>query len=178
MDFSAIFYQDWAGVVRTAIVGIVAYAALVLTLRISGNRTLAKLNAFDLVVTVAMGSVLATILLSEDVALAEGITAFLVLIILQWVVAWLSVRFSGFAKLIRSEPTLLFRNGEMLRGAMRRARVTKAEMETVIRTHGRPNFAGIASIILEADGSFSIVDKEKESKREQRQRENERNSPA
>jgi uncharacterized membrane protein YcaP (DUF421 family) len=41
-------------------------------LRVSGKRTLAKMNAFDLVVTVALGSTLATILLSADVSLAEG----------------------------------------------------------------------------------------------------------
>ena len=72
MDLSGMFFQGWTGVVRTVIVGVLAYAGLVLVLRISGKRTLAKLNAFDLVVTVALGSILASILLQESVALAEG----------------------------------------------------------------------------------------------------------
>ena len=50
------------------------YVALIALLRISGKRTLAKLNALDLVVTVALGSTLATVLLSSTVALVEGIT--------------------------------------------------------------------------------------------------------
>ena len=50
----------------------IAYAALVLFLRISGKRTLAKLNAFDLVVTVALGSTLSAIILQESIALAKG----------------------------------------------------------------------------------------------------------
>lgn len=76
MDFSRIWFQDWSGLLRTVVVGILAYVALISILRVSGKRTLSKMNAFDLVVTVALGSTLATILLSEDVALAEGLVAF------------------------------------------------------------------------------------------------------
>ena len=164
MDWSEMFFQSWSGIVRTIIVGSLAYAFLVLSLRISGKRTLAKLNAFDLVVTVALGSTLATILLSEDVALAEGATALVLLVVLQYVVAFLSVRAQGFAKAVRSEPTLLLRDGEMLPDAMRRSRVTKAELETVIRTEGQRGLDGIAAVILESDGSFSVVDGEKKGK--------------
>lgn len=157
MDWSEMFYQDWQGIVRTLIVGVLAYATLVGTLRVSGNRTLSKLNAFDLVVTVALGSVLASILLSEGVALAEGVVAFLVLIGLQWLVAELSVRSRGFAKLVRSEPRLLFRDGHKLRGAMKAARVTDDEIDTVMRTSGYTDPSAVSSIILESDGSFSVV---------------------
>ena len=158
MNWAEMFFQSWSGIVRTLIVGTLAYAFLVVTLRLSGNRTLAKLNAFDLVVTVAFGSLLASILLSEDVALAEGATALLLLVALQYAVAFFSVRSKGFAKVVRSEPTLLMRDGEMLPQAMRHARVTKAELETVVRTEGQRGLDGIAAVILESDGSFSVID--------------------
>lgn len=63
--------------------GVLAYVALVVLLRVSGKRTLSKMNAFDLVVTVALGSTLATVLMAKDVALAEGVFAFALLIGLQ-----------------------------------------------------------------------------------------------
>ncbi len=65
-------FDGWVGIFRVAAAGTVAYLTLVLLLRISGKRTLSKMNAFDLVVTVALGSTLATVLLSSSVALAEG----------------------------------------------------------------------------------------------------------
>ena len=151
------FYQGWQGIARTLVVGALAYAGLVLMLRVSGNRTLSKLNAFDLVVTVALGSVLASILLSEGVALAEGLVAFFLLIALQWAVAELSIRSGGFARLVRSEPRLLFRDGEKLRGAMNAARVTDSEIDTVMRTSGYTDPTAVSAIILESDGSFSVV---------------------
>lgn len=58
MDLQAMLFQNWAGIVRTVMVGSLAYFTLVCFLRISGKRTLAKLNAFDFVVTVALGSTL------------------------------------------------------------------------------------------------------------------------
>ena len=73
-------FDTWFGLVRIVVVGTAAYAALVLILRVSGKRTLAKLNAFDLVVTVALGSTLATVLLSKSVALAEGLLGFALLV--------------------------------------------------------------------------------------------------
>ncbi len=45
--------------------GVGAYLAIILILRVSGKRTLAKMNAFDFIVTVALGSILATTLTSR-----------------------------------------------------------------------------------------------------------------
>jgi uncharacterized membrane protein YcaP (DUF421 family) len=160
VNWTEMFFQSWSGIVRTVIVGTLAYTFLVFSLRVSGKRTLAKLNAFDLVITVAFGSTLASILLSEDIALAEGATALLLLVLLQYVVAFLSVRSRAFARAVRSEPTLLLRDGEMLPEAMRKARVTRAELETVIRTEGQRGLSDIAAVVLESDGSFSVIDGE------------------
>ncbi len=157
MDWTSMFYQGWPGIVRTIIVGTLAYSILVLSLRVSGKRTLSKLNAFDLIVTVALGSTLASILLSESVALAEGMTALLLLILLQFVVTFISVRSHRFARIVRSEPTLLLRDGALCSEAMRRARVTEEELETVIHTNGMRRFAEASAVILESDGSFAVI---------------------
>ncbi|MFP1630793.1 DUF421 domain-containing protein [Zhengella sp. ZM62] len=157
MAWADMFFQSWSGIVRTIVVGTLAYLFLVVSLRVSGKRTLAKLNAFDLVVTVAIGSTLATVLLSEKVALAEGVTALLLLIALQYLVTALSVRSRAFARAVRSEPSLLLRHGEPVPGALRKARVTKEELETVVRRAGQQDLAGVAAVILETDGSFSVI---------------------
>ncbi|KFC49981.1 membrane protein, partial [Halomonas sp. SUBG004] len=80
------FFSSWESLGRTLIVGVLAYAVLIVFLRLSGNRTLSKMNAFDLIVTVALGSTLATVLLSKDVALAEGALALGLLISLQFII--------------------------------------------------------------------------------------------
>ena len=149
-------FDSWAGLGRVVLVGTLAYAALVLLLRISGKRTLTKLNAFDLVVTVALGSTLATVLLSKSVALAEGVLALALLIFLQYVIAWLSVRSSRFQAMIKAEPTLLLHRGRFLDGAMRAQRITREEILAAARASGAADLGELAAVGLEADGSIRI----------------------
>ena len=72
-------FDTWQDLLRVAVTAALAYAAIVLILRMTGKRTLAKFNIFDFAVTVAFGSVLATVLLNPDVTVAEGALAFLML---------------------------------------------------------------------------------------------------
>ena len=115
-----IWFDSWNSVGRIAVTAVMAYAALLFFLRLSGKRTLSKLNAFDLVVTVALGSSLATVILSKDVPLVDGLLALASLIGLQYVVAWLGVRLPAFYRLVKNEPTLLFYEGTFLDVALRR----------------------------------------------------------
>ena len=127
------FFDGWQGLLRTLVVGVLAYAALVVFLRLSGKRTLSKMNAFDLVVTVALGSTLATVVLSKDVALAEGLLALALLIALQWVVAWGSQRSKRISGLVKSEPQILYHRGQMIEAALKRERVTPEEIAAAAR---------------------------------------------
>lgn len=151
------FFDGWDDIQRVLIVGACAYIGLVALLRITGKRTLSKMNAFDLVVTVALGSTLATILLSQDVALAEGLTAFALLIFLQYAVAWASARSALIRSAVKAEPTLLACNGALLHAALKRERVAPEEVLAAIRASGHGELHSIAAVVLETDGAFSVI---------------------
>jgi uncharacterized membrane protein YcaP (DUF421 family) len=153
------FFDNLSDLYRILMVGPVAYAALVLTLRISGKRTLSKLNAFDLVVTVALGSTLATILLSKDVTLAEGILALTLLVLLQYVIAWLSVRSEGVQNFIKAEPTLLLHDGIFLKKQMKQQRITREEVLAAVRASGAASHDAVRAVVLETDGTISVIQK-------------------
>ncbi|KPL79583.1 DUF421 domain-containing protein [Herpetosiphon geysericola] len=152
-----VIFDGWAGIGRTIVAGILGYLALVVFLRVSGKRTLSKMNAFDLVVTVALGSTLATIVLSHDVSLAEGTAAYAVLIAMQFVIAWLSVRFPAISRLVKSEPQLLVYQGRLLEDAMHRERVVEAEVLSALRQQGIASLAAGTAVVLETDGSFTVI---------------------
>jgi len=151
------FFDSWDGLARVLIVGTAAYVALIVLVRISGKRTLAKLNAFDLVVTVALGSTLSSILLSSSVALAEGLLGLALLIGLQAAVAWTSVRSQHIRRLVRSEPTLVVYRGELLPDALRRERVTDSDVRQALRQQGKTSVEQVGAMVLEPDGSLSVV---------------------
>jgi len=153
------FFDDWSGIIRILIVGVLAYAALIIFLRVSGKRTLSKWNAFDFVVTIALGSTLASVVVSKDVVLIEGVIAFALLIGLQFVITRLSVRFDSIKNVVKAEPTLLFDKGEFLNEAMRRQRVTESEIRAAIRSEGFAAIEDAEAVVLETDGTFSVVKK-------------------
>lgn len=152
------FFDDWQTLARTLLVGLMAYVGVVVLLRLSGRRTLSKMNAFDLIVTVALGSTLATILLNRDVALAEGMLAFALLIGLQFAVTWTSVRVKWIRRLVTGEPALLFYRGKFLARALQSARVTEDEIRASIRASGLLALSDVEAVVLETDGSFSVVE--------------------
>ena len=151
------WFESWQSVGRVVLTGVLAYAALIFFLRLSGKRTLSKLNAFDLVVTVALGSTLATVILSKDTALIDGLLALALLIGLQYAVAWLSVRATAFRRLVKNEPTLLFYDGAFLDVAMRRARITRDEILAAVRGQGVEGMVDLRAVVLETDGGLSVV---------------------
>ncbi|MCL4302166.1 MAG: DUF421 domain-containing protein [Anaerolineae bacterium] len=151
------FFNNWAGLGRVALISILAYMALILLLRVSGKRTLSKMNAFDLVVTVALGSTLATIILSKDVALAEGVLALGLLILLQFIITWLSVRSATISHLVKAEPALLYHHGEFLWKAMKAERVTEDEVRAAVRAQGIAAMEKVMAVVLETDASFTVI---------------------
>ena len=152
-----IFFDSWASLGRVILVGALAYGGLVLMLRVSGKRTLGKMNAFDLVVTVALGSTLATVLLNRSVPLAEGLAAFALLIGLQFVITWLSVRSDAVRDAVKSQPTVLVNRGRPLSDALKRQRVTMDEVQAALRQSGQADLDDRTSVVLETDGSISVM---------------------
>ncbi len=152
-----VFFNGWNGALRTFMIGVLAYVMLIFFLRLSGKRTLSKMNAFDFVVTVALGSTLATILLSRDVSLLQGGVALALLIGLQFAVTWSSVRMPWVRKMVTGEPSLLLLHGELLPDSMRRCRITDDDVRSAIRAAGLAGFSAAEAVVLETDASFSVM---------------------
>lgn len=150
-------FENFDRLIRIALMGVLAYSALVLLLRVTGKRTLSKMNAFDLVVTVALGSTLASVILSKDITLADGVTALTVLVGLQYVIAWLAARFKIVNNLIKSEPTLVVYQGEYLYEAIKKQRLTPEEVRAAVRGQGIATVANVDSVILETEGSLTVI---------------------
>lgn len=151
------FFESGSALLHTLVVGSLAYVALILLLRFSGKRTLSKWNAFDLVVTVAFGSTLATALLSKDTTLVQGVLAFGLLVGLQWSITWLSVRSVTVERWVKAQPRLLLFRGQLQQEALQQERVTESELRAALRAQGITAFEDVEGIVLETDGSFSVL---------------------
>jgi uncharacterized membrane protein YcaP (DUF421 family) len=129
----------------------------VAALRIVGERALAKMSAYDLVVTVALGSVLASIPLQPSITLADGLAAILTLLALQYAISWTIKRSSSAKKLVKGRPVLVLYDGRMLEDRMLAISVTDDEVRAAARSHGMGSLDECLAIVLENDGNWSVV---------------------
>jgi uncharacterized membrane protein YcaP (DUF421 family) len=153
-----LFFSDWNRLVSICITTFTAFITLFLFLRIGGKRTLAKLNAFDFVVTVALGSVLAYMMLGL-VPYVEGALVLLLIIGMQYVFAWMSRINKKMEELINSVPTLLYYDGHFIEQAMRAEALTKEEIFATVRSTGIEYFEEIRAVVMELNGQISIIKK-------------------
>lgn len=142
---------------RVLVVGTVGYVGLAALLRASGKRTLAEMSSFDFVITVAVGASFGRVLTARTVSLAEALTAFVLLIALQRLVSNLQVRSPWFRTVATADPTLLYHRGEYQATALRRVRLTEADLDAAVRQDGAGSLAGIAAIVMEPTGRLSII---------------------
>lgn len=151
------FWNGWSSIAHTVISGIAGYIFLVILLRLSGKRTLSKFNAFDFVVTIAFGSILASMLLNTSVSIAQGLLAIFMLIMMQYLLTWFAARSERFTHLIKSQPTLLLYKGQFIKEIMRRERFIEDEIRAAVREAGHGNLDDIYAVVLETDGSLSVL---------------------
>lgn len=153
----SMIFSDLSEILRIVLIGLAAYVYLIVLLRLTGKRTLSKLNAFDFVITVALGSTVATILLSADVSLAEGMAALALLVLAQFALTWVSVRSPFFRMLIRARPVLLFYEGEFLEEQMKSSRISRGEVLEALRDQGAGRLDEVGAVVLETTGTLSVI---------------------
>jgi uncharacterized membrane protein YcaP (DUF421 family) len=158
MDDVVFFWNGWQPLLRVVVVGSLTYVSIVAILRLSGKRTLASMNAFDFVITVALGSAYGRILTAKQVSLAEAVTTFALLAVLQMLLSRLESK-NWFYKLVTSQPTLLYYRGNFLEKAMQEQRVREEALLSAVRKNKLSSLEEVEAIVLETDGSVSVIQK-------------------
>lgn len=153
-----LLFKDWKSIVHVAVLAALAYFTLFLFIRISGKRTLAKLTAFDFVVTVTLGSTLSSMILGKT-TLAEGAVALMVIIALQYLLAFGAKHSTSVEKVVNSKPTLLYYKGSFQEEAMNREVITKEEIYAAVREFRLHRFEDVEAVVMEINGELTVVRK-------------------
>jgi uncharacterized membrane protein YcaP (DUF421 family) len=151
------FFDSWYFVGRSATLASVGFIALIIILRFSGKRTLSKMNVFDFVFVVAVGSVFAATIIEKDVTLIEGLLALTTLVFVQAILAAIAARSKRFEILLNGEPTLLLSHGRFLHRAMKKERITEEEVRAAIREQGITRVEDVDAVVVENDGSLTVA---------------------
>jgi uncharacterized membrane protein YcaP (DUF421 family) len=151
------FFDGWDSVVRVAVLAAATYLILVAALRVLGEQALAKMSSYDLIVTIALGSILVGIPLGWGITLADGVTAIATVLLLQEGTRLLVKHSPQASRLIREKPHLVLWDGQLLRERMDEVNVIEEEVRAAIRRGGMGSLAGVQAVVLETDGEWSVV---------------------
>lgn len=154
---SEAWFNSWGRLVEIAVSAVVVYAAVVVLLRVFGKRTTSKMNNFDWIVTVAVGTLASSGLLLKGVAVTDALVGIVALITLQWLLHHGVIRNEWICRLVKATPTLLVDAGELREEAMRSTRVSEPEILAAVREAGYGRLEDTQWVVLEADATLSVI---------------------
>jgi len=144
--------------VRALLLAPFALAWVIVFVRIAGLRAFSKMTAFDFVVTVATGSLLASAATATGwPAFIQAVVAIAALLAAQYLLARLRQLSNFVDGLIGNEPLLLMRNGEFVDEAMRKSRVARSDVYAKLREANALDLAAVRAVVLETTGDISVL---------------------
>lgn len=164
-----LFFNGWSPLIRIIIVGIFSYFSLIVLLRASGKRTLSHLNEYDLVISMALGSIMANVLVEKGISISESIVASAVLIFLQYSLTYVAFKVSFIKDIISAKPIILFHNGHYIEKNLKKERICKTEIKSALNLEGVDSIDDVKTIILESNGEICVIEKNKGASHTERQ---------
>lgn len=152
-----LLWTGWSPIVHTLLIGTCGYVVLVLLLRGTGPRTMAKMTPLDFVVAVTLGSAFGRTVTAQDVPLTQAVVALVLLVALQWVLAAARARWSVAQRALDSPPSLLYYDGAFQHATLRRHRLTEADVHNAAIQGGLGSLATVQAVVLHQDGSLGTI---------------------
>ena len=150
------FTSSSESLVAIIITAVGIYIALVILTRISGKRSFSKLSSFDFAMTVAIGSVMATVMVSKSVSLLDGIVGLVAIYAIQMLVAF-ARRMKSIQKLMDNKPTLLMKDGEIIEGSLKKCKVTASDLKAKLREANVIQLSEVKAVVFESTGDISVL---------------------
>lgn len=147
----------WHTLLAVALRTTIVYLALVIGIRLTGQRQLGQMSTFDLVLLLIIANAVQNAMVGPDTSVAGGLVAAGVLLFWHQVINRLRRSSRQFAKLIAGEGVMLIKDGEILQEHVRHAGVTAEELLQSLREHGVATVAEVRLGVLEPDGSVSVI---------------------
>lgn len=152
--------EDWLSTSATEVglilvSSLVIYLAVILVARINGLRSFSKMSSFDFAVTVAIGSLLASVA-ATSTSLTNGIIAVAAIMLFQRLMAT-ARRNTGIGKVVDNQPILLMAGAEILTDNMQLTRITPGDLRGKLREAGITEWSQVRAVILETTGDISVL---------------------
>jgi uncharacterized membrane protein YcaP (DUF421 family) len=136
----------------------IMYLVLLVVFRISGNRSLAQITAFDFVLLLVISESTQQALLGEDFSITNGLLVIITMVLLDIGLSLWKQRSRQMDKIIDGVPIILVENGQMLKDRMQKERVDVEDILAAARERqGLERMEQIKYAVLERSGGITII---------------------
>lgn len=135
---------------------IVLYFYIVLVYRLMGKKEVGKLSIIDLIVSILIAELAAMSIESTDRSIFVSIVPILVLVIIQILLSYISLKSDRIRKIIDGNPTTIIKSGKIKFNEMAKLRYGLDDLITQLREQGIKSIEEVDYAILENNGKLSI----------------------
>ncbi|MDB2439691.1 DUF421 domain-containing protein [Hellea sp.] len=146
-----------SSIVMIVISSTLIFFTLIVFTRLVGLRSFSKMSSFDFAMTIAVGSILASVLLNKSTPLADGVVALATIFALQFTVTMLRKHTNWAASLIDNQPRLLMQGDKILYKNLEKTRVTEDDLFAKLREANVLNLDQVRAVVLETTGDISVL---------------------
>jgi len=142
--------------VQTLLACLIIFVLIVLITRIFGLRSFAKFTVYDFAFTVAIGSIISSILTSST-SVIHGMVAIAGLLILTYIFSTLQRKSDVVNNTISNSPLLLMKDGKILNKNLEKGRIHENQLIAKLREANVINFNQVIAVVLESTGDISVL---------------------
>ena len=151
------FVADPSSLAAIALTAAGVYAGVLVYTRLAGLRSFAKMSSFDFAMTVAIGSMVASSVLTDTPSLPQALLGIGMVYLLQVVVGKARQRWPWAQHAVDNEPLLLMDGPRMLRENMRKGRVTEDDLWAKLREANVLHVRQVRAVVMETTGDISVL---------------------
>jgi uncharacterized membrane protein YcaP (DUF421 family) len=151
-------YKNDDPLIQTLLGCCLLFIAIIILTRLIGLRSFAKFTAYDFAFTIAIGSIISSILTSST-SIVHGVFAIAGLLILTYIFSLLQRRFPKLNSLISNKPLLLMEGDKILTENLKHARIEEGQLMSKLREANVLNFGQVLYVVLESTGDISVLHK-------------------
>lgn len=151
------FFSSWTDIGRVVATTAAVFTLIVLLLRVVGAQAVARMSGYDMVATVTLGSIVATVAVTRGITVSEGVAALVTLVALQEAFRFAQARWLAAHHAVRQPPIVVLWDGTLLEDRLRKHSVSADEVRAAVRKAGLASLAEARVVVLENDGDWSVV---------------------
>lgn len=136
------------------------YFIIMIILRVMGKKELGQLGIVDFVVSIMIAELAIMAIENPYIPMIHNIYPMVVLMVIQMVLSYITLKFKKFRDLVDGEPTMIIVDGKINEKAMRRNRYNFDDLLLQLRQNNVRYISEVEYAILEVNGKLSVLTKE------------------